>query len=224
MQPTRKQVSEALRYLRVPSPAPDEMVSLVEDAFDRLSKFIKPRTIYRRFPLTVRGDIVEIGDGSVSCPSKNLARLFRNCRTCVAMAVTLGPAVDRQTQLLSRSEVAAAVAFDACASVWADALCDNIEAELEEQLVDQEYLTLRFSPGYGDVPMSLTGDLLQILDAPRRIGLTLTRKGMMIPVKSVTALIGISDRPEKRQRSCDDCAFAACAYRRKGGSCNDTSC
>ena len=137
------------------------------------------------------------------------------------MAVTLGPEVDRQIPLLSRDDMSGAVLCDACASVWADSLCDGLEREIERGLEDGEFLTLRFSPGYGDVPMSATADLLRLLDAGRGIGVTLSQKGMMIPVKSVTALIGIADRPQKRRRSCEDCAMKSCAYRNIGGLCHE---
>lgn len=221
MMPTRKQLEEALRFMRVPPDGYDEMLPLAERGFADLNDFARPRKVWARFPAAVSGDGISIGDGSLFCRSAYLARLFKNCRSCAALAVTLGPEVDRRTQMLSRAEVARAVAFDACASVWADSLCDDVEREVESRLPAGEFLTLRFSPGYGDVPMEFTSELLKILDASRRIGLTLTRKGMMIPIKSVTALIGISDRPERRRRACDECSFVTCQYRREGGLCHD---
>lgn len=38
---------------------------------------------------------------------------------------------------------------------------------------------------------------MDLLQAPKRIGLTLTEGGMLVPEKSITALVGISDRPEE---------------------------
>ncbi len=221
MSPERKQIEEALRFMRVPPSGYDKMLSLARRGFDELENFARPRKIWARFPLEIIKGEISIGDGSVSCRSENLARLFQNCHACVAMAVTLGPEVDRQTQLLGKIDIARAVAFDACASVLADSLCDEIEREIGLHLADGEFLTVRFSPGYGDLPMEFTGELLKILDAPRRIGLMLSRRGMMIPIKSVTALVGISDRPEKMNRNCDGCTFVTCQFRRKGGLCHD---
>ena len=43
---------------------------------------------------------------------------------------------------------------------------------------------------------------------------------MMAPVKSVTALIGISNQKEDRSRSCARCALdSACPYRKRGERC-----
>lgn len=221
MEPTRRQLEEALRYLSVPDWDREEMLALARAGFAELSSCSHPRKVWERFPLTVGDHCIALGDGSLTCVSSDLSRLFRNCRFCIVMAVTLGPEVDRRTQLLARGSMSRALCLDACASVRADSLCDEIEDEVVETLNENEHLTLRFSPGYGDVPMEFSGDLLRLVNAERRIGVTMTRKGMMIPVKSVTALIGISSVPERRRRGCDDCSFAACQYRRKGGFCHD---
>ena len=49
----------------------------------------------------------------------------------------------------------------------------------------------RFSPGYGDVPLSLQRDVLAVLDAQRKLGITLSDTFFMTPCKSVTAFVGI---------------------------------
>ncbi len=62
---------------------------------------------------------------------------------------------------------------------------------------DGEYLTPAFSPGYGDWDLRAQAKVLELLQAPKRIGLTLTGSGMLVPEKSITALVGISDRQEE---------------------------
>ena len=51
--------------------------------------------------------------------------------------------------------------------------------------------TRRYSPGYGDLPLSVQPALLDALDAGRRLGVTLTESLLMVPMKSVTAVVGI---------------------------------
>lgn len=79
----------------------------------------------------------------------------------------------------------------------------------------------RFSPGYGDLPLSLQNDLLDLLDAPRRVGLTASASHILLPRKSVTAILGVADGPiEKTIRSCLGCpAHGSCQYRKSGGHC-----
>ena len=220
MTPTRAQLEEALRYMRVPHEGCETMLPLAEQGFAALASSVRPRLYWRHFSLALHGCGIVVA-GEPLCESVSLSRLFANCHSCAVMAVTLGPDVDRLIQLLSRSRMSEAVACDACASVWADSLCDEAEKEIERDLADGEFLTVRFSPGYGDVPMSVTADLLRLLDANRRIGVTLSQKGMMIPVKSVTALIGISHTKQERRRSCAGCAMTGCQYRKDGGMCHE---
>ena len=53
-----------------------------------------------------------------------------------------------------------------------------------------------------------------LLQAPKRIGLTLTEGGMLVPEKSITALVGISDRPEEAcGQKCMRCNKTDCPFR-----------
>ena len=83
------------------------------------------------------------------------------------------------------------------------------------------YFPFRYSPGYGDLPLSLQGDLLWLLDAPRRVGLTVSPSHILLPRKSVTAILGISETPVSRStRSCLSCPGRdGCNYRKAGGHC-----
>ena len=79
-----------------------------------------------------------------------------------------------------------------------------------------EGLTLRprFSPGYGDFPISCQRALLRALEAPKRIGLTATETMMLTPTKSVTALVGLSPEAAPcRPGGCRACGKADCAFR-----------
>ena len=49
----------------------------------------------------------------------------------------------------------------------------------------------RRSPGYGDLPLSLSRTILDALDAPRRIGVSITDSNLLVPSKSVTAICEI---------------------------------
>ena len=68
-----------------------------------------------------------------------------------------------------------------------DAVADEIRLELEPG----ETLVSRFSPGYGDLPLGYQRTLLAILDTPRKIGVSLTDTLLMVPSKSVSAVVGV---------------------------------
>ncbi|MFR5880627.1 MAG: hypothetical protein ACLUEQ_07395 [Cloacibacillus evryensis] len=80
---------------------------------------------------------------------------------------------------------------------------------------------MRFSPGYGGVAPDESAKIIEALNARRAIA-SLTHSGMLVPIKSVTAVIGIADRPQKRYRNCAACAAADnCPYRKRGAYCGD---
>ena len=65
-------------------------------------------------------------------------------------------------------------------------------------------------------------DFVALLNAPKQIGLSVSSSFMLIPTKSVTAVIGLSKEPVKGvARGCQTCNMREkCQYRIKGGHCN----
>ena len=91
---------------------------------------------------------------------------------------------------------------------------NSVCAGLLPQLGAGEFLTPPFSPGYGDWSLAAQDRVLDLLQAPKRIGLTLTEGGMLVPEKSITALVGISDRPEEAcGQKCMRCNKTDCPFR-----------
>ena len=73
-----------------------------------------------------------------------------------------------------------------------EALCDSLCEELKSSLKTEGKTSKpRFSPGYGDLPLSFQKDVFRVLEPEKRIGLTLNASLLMSPTKSVTAIIGI---------------------------------
>ena len=110
--------------------------------------------------------------------------------------------------------------MDSCASTLIEILCDNVDAMMREKHKG-EYLTTRYSPGYGDLPITVQKQFLTMLNTSRTIGLTVSESGIMIPRKSVSAIIGISDHlPAKGLSGCGHCNMKkACRFLRRGVRC-----
>ena len=78
-----------------------------------------------------------------------------------------------------------------------EAYCDACQKELSTEAAKEGlYLRSRFSPGYGDFSLDYQKELLILLDAPKRIGLTVTDSMMLTPTKSVTAVMGLTAEKE----------------------------
>ena len=65
---------------------------------------------------------------------------------------------------------------------------DRIEAEARASISKGETLMPRRSPGYGEMPLSLSREIVDRLEATRRIGVAVTDSDLLVPSKSVTAI------------------------------------
>ena len=93
-----------------------------------------------------------------------------------------------------------ALALDAAASALTEALCNKLNAELKEQAAAEgKFLRPRYSAGFGDFTLEYQKYFVDILNSPKNIGVALRNGTMMFPTKSVSALIGISDKERKQQ-------------------------
>lgn len=208
-------VREALHFLGWRgTPVEPELMQTLRTLCRETAAALEPRAILRRFPLR-DGDF----DGTDFRPRGRDARaLLATCREGVLLAATLGAGSERMLLREQARGASRALQLDAVLSAGIEAVCDGIEARLREECEAQGlFLTDRFSPGYGDMPLEQTKEMLAVLDAHRRIGLTVTATGLMMPRKSVTAILGISETPvERRPSGCEGCAAReTCAMRRR---------
>ena len=218
---TRLDQGEALRYMGCPpDPPPPETQALLDRGEAAVLAAAAPRCAYLVLPLD-RGTI----PGCVFQPQgADIAALLANCGQVILLCATLGAGIDRLLLQAEARDMALALAMDALASAAVESVCDSLEAHLTAQWAAKGlFLTDRFSPGYGDMPLSQQSALCAALDAQRQIGLTVSSAGLLIPRKSVTALIGIAPRPQpKRGRDCQQCAaFQNCPYRKEGKTCGN---
>ena len=209
-------VKEAVRYLGYGRHAVDKKTErLVRDSFEELDRIAKGRIVYRIFELNISDDVrVKIGELHIT--SKNLAKNMRGCRRAVLLGATLGIEVDMLMKRYSLTEMARAVVLQACGAAMLEEYLDEWQQEYEkEALKEGFYLRSRFSPGYGDFDISCQEDILRMLDAAKKIGLTITDGHMLTPTKSVTAVIGMSkEKVFCHKKGCEECRKADCIYRR----------
>lgn len=165
----------------------DSILSLVDDAIDKIENNVHPKSVYRIFDCAVDDNGVTI-DG-VRFESKRLAENMAGCKRVVVFGATLGTECDRLIKIASATDIALAMALQAAAASKIEEVCDY----LEDAIKDEYNVTLRqrYSPGYFDLSISSQRDIFNLVDITKRIGLTLTDTFEMVPMKSVTALIGI---------------------------------
>lgn len=202
---------EAVRYLGGAGVRMNaEMERLMDDCEAQLFAAAQPKVVWRLLALPCE----ELTAG------EDIRRHLSGCSQAVLLGATLGAAVDRLLRVAQIRNMAQAVVLDSMASVAIEQVCTQTDALLAEKFPGK-FMTYRYSPGYGDYPISLQTVFLRMLDAPRKIGLTATEHCLLTPAKSVTAIAGLSDKPiEKQRRGCAVCSRrATCQYRRNGEHC-----
>lgn len=180
-----------------------------------------PRTCTASFALSRTPDGLQVEGTTLVLTGRDIAHLLSTSQRCVLLAATLGPDVDRLCRARQTVSMAEALLLDAAATALIECVCDDLENSLAAALPAGLRLTWRYSCGYGDLPLSLQPSFVRVLDAPRRIGLTCTDSLLLVPQKSVTAVVGVSPAlPRLPSQSCDGCAFSSsCSLRKAGKHC-----
>ncbi|MBQ3070030.1 MAG: hypothetical protein IJD01_08815 [Clostridia bacterium] len=210
-------VAEVYRYMGVHGNEHSrELEALVSTAIERVSMAASPSACQKIMPVSVHdGRCVTVGERCLE--SADLASHLEGCDQVILFAATLGCDVDRLIDRDSLLRPSLAVAEHAAATVLIEQFSDECCEQTDRELGDDVSLTPRFSPGYGDCPLSCQTVLLHQLEAYKQIGLTLTDKYMMTPVKSISGWLGVTN--EKRtcfSKGCAMCLQRHCAFRKEG--------
>ncbi len=214
MEVNRKEVERYLGY-RGLTTIDEKMQSVIEDCIREMEEAMTPRCIYKTFPIEWDGESCEFA--GIRVEPGNLTRNLKGCKEIVMLAVTIGPGADR---LVKRSEIRdmlKAYTYQAVGAAAVEAWCDEVNERIKQEAADKElYARPRFSPGYGDFPLEVQKDFERILEMPKSIGVSLSESLLMTPTKSITAVIGLSDRATDCHRAgCEECNMhETCEYSR----------
>ena len=175
---------DVMRYLRVRE-SDATMRRLLEECSKCVYESAVPKAVYTKVDVKIEKDIVDFG--FIKVKSSNLAMHLADCDEAYIMAATLGVGIDRLFEKYNRILQTKAAVCDATASALIESFCDYVN----DFIVNGRDAVMRFSPGYGDFDLNYQKDILSYLDANKKIGISLTDSLMMVPTKSVTAIIGI---------------------------------
>ena len=182
---------EILRYAMLPSfaPAPEELP--LKDCLEAVRGAARCRAVWCRYPLRREGEELDLGFARTE--SADLRRHLEGCGEILLFACTAGAEMDRRIARAKLLSPAKGLLMHAIGAQQVEGACDRLCAQLAKMFPDKQ-LTDRFSPGYGDLPLSMQRDVMEALDCGRTVGITLTDSLLMTPSKSVTAIIGMKER------------------------------
>ncbi|MBR2025496.1 MAG: Vitamin B12 dependent methionine synthase activation subunit [Clostridia bacterium] len=177
-------IKDVMRYLRVKE-NDGTMRRLLEECSNCVYESASPKAVYTKVNVKIEKDTVNLG--FIKVKSSNLSMHLADCDEAYIIATTLGIGVDRLFEKYNRILQTKAAVCDATASALIESFCDYVN----ESVVGNREAVMRFSPGYGDFDLKHQKEILDYLDANKKIGISLTDSYMMVPSKSVTAIIGI---------------------------------
>ncbi len=192
---------EILRYLGL-----KEWDGQTKKIFDECVEELKLsyKVCYLKTPIEIKEYVIM---GNLKIKSKDLAKNLKGCNEVILFAATIGVSIDFLISKYGKISPVKGLMFQAIGTERIESLCDEFCKFLNLGLRP------RFSPGYGDFSLECQKEIFKMLDCPRKIGLTLNESLLMLPSKSVTAIMGISDECYKRG-TCEDCSKTDCTFRR----------
>jgi len=159
-------------------------------------KDIKGSVVFAEFDVKKADDLISLGFSETS--SKDLSTALGDSKKVLVFAATVGILPDKLISKYSKISPTKAVLLQAIGAERIEALCNAFCKERAE-FYEKSGLKLkpRFSPGYGDLSLNFQKDIICALNCNKLLGISLTDSLLMMPSKSVTAIVGIYS--EKRE-------------------------
>lgn len=198
---------------------PDTLKSQVEAAIDKCRRIACARSCFGVYEIAKCDEGVLLCGTDIIFRGNDIAEYLNKVSKCAVAALTLGVSVEREISKLSRFSMSDAVVFDAVCGGVAESFAETVQTDILKET--GMYTSYRYSPGYGDFPIETQRDIISLLSCDKKIGLTVTDSYMLLPSKSITAVIALYDEASRcKTDKCDRCNMRdTCKFRRTGNAC-----
>ncbi len=195
----------------------EETIMLAEESAHALSKYLYL-------------DCKVASNGKIECLHTSLTlpaiphQNYTSLKQCALFACTIGAEYERLLQRLSMTSALQTLIADSCGSTLVESLADMIEDHIAKDARKRGlYAGQRLSPGYQELDLELSSRILEIVHADTTLGIISNTSKIMIPRKSITAIMYFfSSKQEAHMMrySCDNCSqYSTCIIRKQGKRC-----
>ena len=207
-----------------------ELSARIEAVVEELELTIEPRGVRRVFAVDAAGTdaagmpCIRLAGTQVELCGRDIYRHLKDARFCALFACTLGMDCERRLRTLASQHPLESAVYDAACSAYVEAAVEQMDAQVKANAAALGLAgNWRFSPGYGDCPLTAQPQIIATLNATRLLGLTTTATNLLMPTKSVTAVIGLFDgnvHDADTRPTCKICRQRAhCRFRANGQTC-----
>lgn len=208
---------EVMRCLGYPDQGPDSVRQTLEDLWDQAQGHIRASCGYR----LIQTDVA-IGSHRLRCHGVDFEcgpRICRHLRASEALvwfAATLGEGFDRWSKGFFAGEQDPYLGYlgDAIGSVVVESVVDWLELKIQAEIAPLGWSrSNRLSPGYCDWDVVEQHKVFGLL-GKGFCGIRLTESALMLPIKSVTGVMGIGPGLKRLAHNCELCSMEHCFMRR----------
>lgn len=176
-------------------------IELYEQAKKEVLEQAMPKTLCLVCQAEQQAGFYFLKELGITLKSNDVNKLFYRCDKIAVLATTIGAKIDKTISAYQQTDMLMSTFMDACASVLVEEVSEKLKKDLIKQF-PQYHTTMSYSPGYGDLGLEMQGELIEKLQAEKLIGVRTNEQHLMIPLKSITAFVGLSSEP---QVFCDTC-------------------
>lgn len=193
----------------------EDIRNMVEEVMEQVTSFAIGRFTYIIVDGVLSKDTLQISQDTLHMGSI-ISRQLRGSEQFALFAATAGQEFEEWMDEVKRGgDVVQQFIADSLGSCIAEKVADRMEEILAQHIAPQGLKhTNRFSPGYCNWQVSEQQKLFSLFPTPSPCGIRLTSSSLMIPIKSVSGIIGIGPRVRKMEYSCGLCTLEHC-YKRK---------
>ena len=199
--------NEVLRYLGHKGQEYSREIDIkIDFLIDNAYSACNPKTVWGVFEPEF-SDKVYLKGTSLALEGKDIYEHLKGAKKVAVLAATLGIDAEREILKFQQFDMVSAVIADSVFDAYIENVADSGEQEIVNFAKKQGlYTNWRFSPGYGDFPLDIQKGFVDVLNLNKTIGLTVTENNLLIPRKSVTAVIGLFEKPQVRKiGGCKNC-------------------
>lgn len=210
---TPEEVYEAMGY-GTETPGED-IREIVEEVLEYVASFMTGRFMYFTTDGVLDKTTLRIVQNTLNIGSI-IAKQLVGSETFVLFVATAGQEFEQWMEKVKLcDDMVLQFIVDSLGSCLAEKVADYMEEHLAKEIAPQSLkYTNRFSPGYCDWHVSEQQKLFSLFPTPTPCGIQLTSSSLMIPIKSVSGIIGIGPDVKKMEYSCGICSFERC-YKKK---------
>lgn len=215
--------SEVFRYMGYAGQTlTPELDTMADSIIRQCEDVAQPKYIYGYFDTKNTSEGILLPESGIVLKGNDIVSHLCNASYCAVMALTVGIGPEKEVMRMEKTSMTEAVIMDNAANAYTESLADYVENIIADEAEKKGmFINYRYSPGYGDFSIQTQRELVSLLGCDTRIGLTVTQNNILIPRKSITAVVGVFDKSQSNPRKgCEFCRmYHKCAIRKGGGKC-----